>query len=228
MFTSLKKIFSATPTGGSLFLTLVISLLTLLAVGTVVVAADTTYLVSNDSEVPVRSGQGTEFKIISLLQNGEKVISLEEDGYWIKIRTATGREGWMLKRYLSSNTPPPLTDAFSLPTKTKQPTEDAEALTLAAEEKPDAAQPEAGVLPENSAPLQLENSSPSLAEQKLHSQDKELEELRGKLASVTLEKKELQENERIKWFLAGGGVLFIGWIIGLITCRSRKRKPSLL
>lgn len=226
MFTNQKKNLSTTLTGFSPILHLVISLLTLLAVSTTATAADN-YLVSNETEVPVRSGQGTEYKILSLLQKGETVVSLEEDGYWIRVRTATGREGWMLKRYLSSSTPP-IVDAFSLSTNNNQTTEPTEGISPAAEQKPNTFQLEASTLPESREPVQLENTLSPLAEQKLQEADKEMEELRGKLASVTLENKELQENERIKWFLAGGGVLVIGWIIGLITCRSRKRKPSLL
>lgn len=99
-------------TGLSPFLSLTLFILLTLLAYAPTAAADT-YSVANEAEVPVRSGQGTEYKIISLLQNGETVVSLEEDGYWIKVRTATGREGWALKRYLS--TTPSIDEAFSLP-----------------------------------------------------------------------------------------------------------------
>lgn len=219
MLTTQKKKLSTTPTPFFPFRHLVISLLTLLAVATT--AAADTYVVSSDSEIPVRSGQGTEYKIISLLQKGDSVTSLEEDGYWLRVRTATGREGWLLKRYLSSTQP--IDDAFSFPTATGNDTEE-----TSPEAEPDTFQPEAGILPENSEPLQPEETRPLLAEQQLKEADKELGELREKLAAVTLENKKLQEDERIKWFLAGGGVLIIGWLLGLISCKSRKRKPSLL
>jgi len=222
MLTTQNKKRSAPAAAFSPFLHLVLSLLiTLLAVATS--AAANTTLVSNEPEVPVRSGQGTEYKIISLLQKGETVTSLEEDVYWIKVRTATGREGWALKRYLSS--PLSIDDAFSFPTDIS---EHAKETGPADEQMPDTLHPEAAILTENPIPLQPEQTAPSLAKQQLEESGKELEELRDKLALVTLENKELQKNERIQWFLAGGGVLLIGWIIGLITCRSRRRKPSLL
>jgi len=185
-------------------------------------AADTT-LVSNEPEVPVRSGQGTEYKILSLLQKGETVTSLEETDYWIKIRTATGREGWALKRYLSA--PQSIDDAFSFPTDTSGYTQKTDP---ADEQQPDASHHEAALLPENPAPLQPEETAPSLTEQQLEAAAKERNELRDTLALVRQENEELRQNERIQWFLAGAGVLIIGWIIGLITCRSRRRKPSLL
>lgn len=222
MLTTRNKKRSAPAAAFSPFLPLVLSLLMTLLAVTSSAAADTT-LVANEAEVPIRSGQGTEYKIISLLQNGETVTSLEEDGYWIKVRTARGREGWALKRYLSL--PQSIDDAFSLATDTG---EQARETSSAAEQKPETIHPEAVLLSENSAPLQPEQATPSLAEQQLAEAGKELEELRDKLALVTLENKELQKNDRIQWFLTGGGVLLIGWIIGLITSRSRRRKPSLL
>ena len=81
-------------------------------------AATDLYSVVSDSEVPVRSSQGTASKVLTLLQNEETVTALEDAGSWIKIRTATGNEGWMLKQYLSSA--PSVDDAFTLPTKNNQ------------------------------------------------------------------------------------------------------------
>ena len=224
MVTTLKQRKSSAPIGFSSFLHLVILLLTFLACATTAVAV--TYTVSNDSEVPVRSGQGTEYKILALLQNGETVVSLEEAGYWIKVRTATGREGWMLKRYLSST--PSIDDAFTLPSTNNQAGKQPEKASPLGEQRVTTFQPEENVLAENTNPFQLENTNSPVAEQGLLEPDKELKQLRDKLAVVTRENKALREDEQIKWFLAGGGVLVIGWIIGLITCRSRRRKPSLL
>lgn len=215
------------------YLHLVMFMLISLAIATIA-AADTS-LISNEDEVPVRSGQSTEHKIISLLQKGATVTSLEEDGYWIRVRTATGREGWVLKRYLSSSDAQAIDDAFSLPTDTSSedeatsPLEEAPPETLPSEALPsDALPPESIVLPDNKEPLPPaeENSVP--LEQKLRAANKELEELRTQLTAVTIENQDLQEDKQIKWFLAGGGVLIIGWIMGLITCRTRKRRPSLL
>ncbi len=224
MFIIQKHRPATTLPGFSPFLHLTIFLLLTLLTYTPAAAAET-YSVSNESEVPVRSGQGTEYKIISLLQNGEKVASLEEDGYWIKVRTATGREGWVLKRYLSSS--PSIDDAFSLPatTETKEQTEKIATVTEQVLKTP---QPEAEVIPEALLSPQPETTDLPQIEEQQREQNQELGELRNKLAELTMENKMLREDERIKWLLAGGGLLIIGWIIGLITCKSGRRKPSLL
>jgi SH3 domain protein len=191
------------------------------------------YSVISGSEVPVRSGQGSKYKILTLLRNEETVTALEDAGYWIKIRTATGNEGWMLKRYLSNT--PSIDDAFTLPTKSDQIIEQAalpEKSVPLGEKNLQVAQSEEKI-PAEKAPSTLSKITDSLpAEPTLKEPapkaNESVEELKNKLAAATLENKELRENERLKWFLAGGGVLFVGWVIGLITCRSRKRKPSLL
>ena len=197
-------------------------------------AATDLYSVVSDSEVPVRSGQGTASKTLTVLQNEETVTALEDAGSWIKIRTATGTEGWILKRYLSNA--PSVDDAFTLPAKNnqtgKQPVPPEKSIPLGGQNL-QAAQPETKVQSEKNLPTQskITNSlttAQTRNEPEIAEANESPEELRSRLTALTLENKDLRENERIKWFLAGGGVLVCGWLIGLITCRSRKRKPSLL
>lgn len=211
------------------YLHLIIFMLISLAIATIAVAD--TSLISNEDEVPVRSGQSTEHKIISLLQKGATVTSLEEDGYWIRVRTVTGREGWVLKRYLSSSDAQTIDDAFSLPTDTNRKDE---ATSPIEEAQPETVSPKTIVPPDDKESLAPKEALPPVEEnpvsleQKLSTANKELEELRTQLTAVTIKNQDLQEDKQIKWFLAGGGVLIIGWIMGLITCRTRKRRPSLL
>jgi len=234
MFTTKKQKQATAFTGLSIFLHLLLIPLTFLICATAATATATDlYSVVSDSEVPVRDGQGTKHKILTLLQNEDTVTALEDAGAWIKIRTATGSEGWMLKQYLSST--PSIDDAFTLPTKndqtSEQPVPPVKSIP-SGEQNIHTPQSEAQVPPKKTEPLpsKITNSLPT--EQILNEPDTEAnesaEELRNKLAAVTLENMELRKDERIKWFLAGGGVFICGWFIGLITCRSRKRKTSLL
>ncbi|MCX5871390.1 MAG: TIGR04211 family SH3 domain-containing protein [Deltaproteobacteria bacterium] len=234
MVTTKKQKQATTLTGLFLFLHLLLIPPTFLICATAATATATDrYTVVSDSEVPLRDGQGAKHKILTHLQNEETVTALEDAGVWIKIRTATGSEGWMPKQYLSST--PSIDDAFTLPTKndqtSEQPAPPAKPIP-SGEQNIHAPQPEAQVPQKKTEPLQSKITNSLPTEQTLNEPGTEAnesaEELRNKLAAVTLENKELRENERIKWFLAGGGVLVCGWLIGLITCRSRKRKLSLL
>ncbi len=57
---------------------------------------------------------------------------------------------------------------------------------------------------------------------------KEIKELKQQLLILSQENTSLKEDQRTNWFLAGGGTLVIGWLLGLISCHTKKRKPSLL
>jgi len=223
MCTAKKQRRSIFLSGYPLLLLLAITLQAWIAPATTA-AADTHMVVNDSEEVPVRSGQGIEYKIVALLKNGETVTTLEETEYWIRIRTATGREGWMLKRYLSSapsiDTPPALpiqNNATSEPLKTG---------SSLNELLPAPSLPKFNITTEK--PREPEESQSSHIERKQKEQIREVEELKNKLAAVTKENEELRQDEQIKWFLAGGGVLVVGWILGLISGRARRRKPSLL
>lgn len=197
-------------------------------------AAETYSIVSDNEEVPVRSGQGTEYKILALLKNGETVTSLEETEYWIRIRTSTGREGWMLKRYLSSV--PSIDNQLSLPIQNN--TSNASNASNASSDPLKTGAPLNEAVPASPLPIfkvatektgarEMEGQIPHI-ESVQKGQIREIEELKNKLAAVTKENEELRQDEQIKWFLAGGGVLVVGWILGLISGKTRKRKPSLL
>jgi hypothetical protein len=55
-----------------------------------------------------------------------------------------------------------------------------------------------------------------------------MQKLQANLQNIQQQNEDLRRKTALTWFLAGGGVLLAGWIIGLITCRSKKRRPSLL
>ena len=222
-----QKHLSTCP-GHSPLLHFVVLLLILLAAPQTTSAMDT-YSITSDSEVPVRSGQGTEYRTVALLKNGDLISSLEEVGYWVKIRTATGKEGWVLKRYLSTATTPSTGDTVALPVDNNQ-----------------ANKPLKITPPPLTDPLQHSSQSASseIPAEKLQSspsanpvshinptqgeREKELTELRNNLAALTQENQELKDHEKTIWFLAGGGVFLVGWLFGLISAKARKRKPSLL
>ncbi len=64
-------------------------------------AAETAY-VSDVILVPVRSGAGTQFRIVHAgLPSGTRVQVMEVDGDWSRITTDNGLEGWTRNQYLS-------------------------------------------------------------------------------------------------------------------------------
>ena len=58
--------------------------------------------------VPLRSGQGNEYRIINAaLRSGTELVMLEspEGSEWSRVRTPNGTEGWIPNQYLSSEVP---------------------------------------------------------------------------------------------------------------------------
>jgi SH3 domain protein len=48
------------------------------------------------------------------------------------------------------------------------------------------------------------------------------------MSSIKEENNKLKKDESINWFLAGGGVVLVGMVIGRLSSSSRKRKSSLI
>ncbi len=66
--------------------------------------AETVY-VSEDFEITMRTGPGTDRKIISLVQSGKALEILEKGDEWSMVRDHNGKEGWVLNRYITPNQP---------------------------------------------------------------------------------------------------------------------------
>src|SRR4030042_5612234 len=64
-----------------------------------------TQYVSDELVIHLREGKGNEYKIIKMLRNGTPLNILEEAEQYLKVRTEEGLEGWVLKQYITSETP---------------------------------------------------------------------------------------------------------------------------
>ena len=189
------------------------------------------------AEIPLRSGKGNEYRIVAVIQDGSQVELLKEDGAWAMVRTSNEKKGWMPKRYLSSS--PSLKDVVaSLQVQRnqlkKQSTRISKQLDEAIETRNQYEQDlKACILGRDQIRKTYNNLKEDAADvihfkQALSETAKELQEVKHKYTIAEQENEHLRDNSRIKWFLAGGGILIVGWIIGLITTRGRKRRPSLL
>jgi len=69
-----------------------------------VVQAKTMY-VSDQVEITLRTGQGTDHKIIAMIKSGDAVEVLTPGNNWTQVRTSNGKRGWVLSRFLKSEMP---------------------------------------------------------------------------------------------------------------------------
>lgn len=193
--------------------------------------------VSEELEVDMRRGQGTRYAITRMLPSGTRVELLETDtktGY-SRIRTPSGAEGWVLSRFLQSQQPARLRlpevearhqalqqrhaelsdEVSALRTERDELKSEAERLRKSGE----ALEKELAEIREMSA------STLEIAEEnRLLSARAETAEQRA--AELETRNRDLTEQGRRGWFLAGAGVLLVGLLLGLVLPRVRWKKKS--
>ena len=197
--------------------------------------AETMY-VSDTLKVTVRSGPGTEYKILDIAESGDRVEILETGEDWTLVRLANGKEGYVTTRYLVPD--PTYAIRFDqLQAKHKSLTQQAAALleenTRLREENKQLSSvlddTEKSLKKLDDAYQQLKAGSAEFLTLKTKYQ-KVSEQLASQTQKASRLDKELSKvelNQYIKWFLAGSGVLLVGFIVGFSARRGRRR-PSLL
>jgi SH3 domain protein len=224
-----------------------LGLLILLVVSAAPALAETRY-VTDDLTITMRSGKGSEFRILKVLKTGTPVEVLEEDGNYLKIRTEDGEEGWVLAQYMTSETPKARVIA-GLKNEVSRLKSRVEAMGA----DRDALKQQMNEAQRNQASeiRDAEKSAQASRQEAVRTQQ-ELKELSGKYESLvkasgnvpglvserdrlseentrlsTVERHLKEENERIRrkvmiyWFLAGAGVFFVGWIVGKASKQRR-------
>ena len=226
---------SGTPLIFLLAFSIFLSCSTIMCSTTEVVAASR--YVQPSAEVVLRTGEGREYKVIGMVKDGDAVDLLQEGESYAMVRLADGKEGWMLKRFLSVQ-PPLSTIVESLRAENeKMKEEKKEALqkydevfaTLSqAETNLDLTISERDQINSDYQNLQLDTADVIQIKEDMLKATKENELLVQEMASLKEENNKLKKDESINWFLAGGGVLLVGMAIGRLSSTSRKRKSSLM
>lgn len=218
-----------------------VALILAIFVGTMVftcvnVLASSLY-VAPTAEIAIRRGQGTEYKIVAMVKDGVKVEVIEESEFYKKVRTRTGREGWVLSRFLSPN--PPLDSVVEKLREEKKTwqgkstivNQKIEELTLTVtttQEELKNLRLEREELAHDYETLQRDTADVVQIKQDLERTAGENGTLLEKLAVVEEQYNALKKDSTMYWFLAGAGVLIVGIILGKMPGPSRRRKSSLL
>ncbi len=193
--------------------------------------------VKPSTEVVVRRGQGTDYKVIAMVKDGTSVEFLEEGDDFTKVLLKNGKKGWILKRFLSVE--PPLNELVdSLRTQREEMlqreaknNQQLEAFTMAlgrTEQERDNAQNQTSLLQASYKKLKQDTADVVQIKTNMQKISQENTVLVQKLALLEQANETLRKDYSFKWFLAGGGVLIFGMIIGGLFRGRRKKKPSLL
>jgi SH3 domain protein len=199
------------------------------------VQAETMY-VNDVMKITMRTGPGIGHKIIAMVKSGQPVEVIDPGGEWAQVRIPSGKEGWVLRRFLTSDQPHRL-----LLTKLRQKHEALVRDHTPLVEENQTLKAENDRLSSELASSQKALSEVSSSYENLKSESAEFIKLKSdyeKTASDLAEKtklskmleaelNKLQLHSYIWWFLAGAGVLLVGFILGFSTKRQRRRSSLL-
>lgn len=187
-------------------------------------------------KVTLRTGPSIDNKIIKLIESGQRVEVVEPGQEWSLVRIFDGQEGWILNRYLipnetdklklerlkleHSNLKAKFRTTFEENSKLKTENKKLSSALAATEKALTQVRNDYESLKASSAEFLTLKSNFKKTSTKLSEQTKRADELEEKVEQLTF-------SNYISWFLAGSGVLFVGFILGFSTKRQR-RQSSLL
>jgi SH3 domain protein len=208
-----------------------------LVIGLISTAQAETRYVSDRLEIQMRTGKGTQFRILRMLPSGTALEILEldkQDGY-SRVRTSSGVEGWVLSRYLMQERAArdQLADAEKKLARLELENRKLKASLDDVQEVKGNIDSERGKLVKENRKLSQELEEIRRAASSALAIDAENTQLKSRIVAYERQAQSLQqENAGLKdrtardWFMVGAGVVILGMIIGLIIPRIRWRKKS--
>ena len=197
--------------------------------------AETVY-VSEDFEITMRTGPGTDRKIISLVESGKALEILEKGEEWSKVRTFNGKEGWVLNRYLSASQPCAMVldrvrqDYDVLAAKYKDLKgnfDELNAQKKATDADLSQNQKDRDELSTAYETLKKEAADFLKLKQRHKQMTADLDAEKTLAAKLDEENMQLKRSRIIQWVLTGGGIMLVGFFIGLFSSSRRKSRSSL-
>jgi len=197
-------------------------------------AIGATRYVTDELRISVRTGAGTQYRIIEVIGSGTRLETLEISGEWARVRTPGDKTGWVRSQYLSEQ--PIAADRLDtvrsdLQDANKRIGELEDTLTQTRTDN-EAARERIETLTREKESLEerLKEAERGL---ELHDENERLkertDELMQRVENLQAETEALAERGRREWFMIGAGVLFGGILFGIIVTRVpwRRRKDRM-
>ena len=157
--------------------------------------------VRGEIRLNLRTGPGTQFKIVGVAKTGDGVEILERQEGWTKIRihvaSGQGKEGWIPKGYLKP-TPPPTLRLAQAEEKVGQLSAELETLRQESE-----------ALRQKEAELTSEDASQAAT-----------------IAELTRDNMRLRAGDRYPEWITGASILAAGMLLGSLIYRSSTRRQQ--
>ena len=197
--------------------------------------AETKY-VSQDLTITLRTGPGTDRKIIAFPEAGTALEVVTPGEEYTEVKMANGKQGWVLTRYLTNKEP-----AYLILERLQKKHEDVLAKYEALKKRAATLDSDGQGLANDLAQTQkaLEELTVAHETLKKESQDflklkashekslKEATAARAKADELDKELQQLYSNKINTGMLYGGGLIILGFITGFIVKRPKRRSPLL-
>jgi SH3 domain protein len=199
--------------------------------------AEETRYITDEFEVTMRSGTSTSNSIVRMLRSGEAVTVLEDydDTKYSLVETAAGRQGYVLTRFLMEIPAAKQTLAELRLSYAKQQAKlDEQAVEISELKKSlDQEKADNSALTSTLRASERELSEVRSAAQETLSileQNKRLQtvvdQLRQEKTELSDTVAELTDSTRLDWFVKGGAVSLIAFVIGILVTRIRWKKQD--
>ncbi|MBW2618281.1 MAG: TIGR04211 family SH3 domain-containing protein [Deltaproteobacteria bacterium] len=187
--------------------------------------------------VTVRQGRTITSPVVGRAKSLDSVEVINVEGEWTHIRLENGAEGWMQSKYLVRQQPAGLRlgewDSQSEVLAAEIEKYGAENARLTGENEELRAELEEtfatlAQMGEEHDRISRESGEYQALQVEYETLRDELEQVRAEAERLGLSSDATLNKRRLKWFLAGGGVLLAGWVIGVISIKRRRHYDSRL
>ncbi|MBU1180577.1 MAG: TIGR04211 family SH3 domain-containing protein [Proteobacteria bacterium] len=193
--------------------------------------AETMY-VTDVLKITVREGNGSDYKIIDVLESGQEVEVISTSDEWAKVRLPNGKKGWLVGKYLTSRKAGSAaleklqekeallnTQNAALRKEINQLRDELKNINLQLAESKQAL----FVTTKSIGTLKDNPSSYAELETKFKGAEKNLSLHKSKIGNLEDELTRLLRQQNVIWLLAGAGILLVGFIIGYSARRNKRR-----
>ncbi|MCI0653708.1 MAG: TIGR04211 family SH3 domain-containing protein [Methylococcaceae bacterium] len=199
-------------------------------------AAKTVY-VTDELEILLRSGQGSQYRIVSSLESGTPLTVLKNDrgDGWTHVKTEDKKTGWVLTRFLTESPTARAqleTAARNLDSVRQENQQIKEELSALKGNNQNTATENDALLKEKNrliqevtAIRQASSEAVQIMEERDQLQERVIN-LERDLQNVKRENQTLSDSTAQDWFLIGAGVLLGGILLGLILPKLSWRRKS--
>ena len=207
----------------------------LIIIGTTALCHAQTAYVSDMLILTFRKGPGPGYPVISALKSDTHLTIIKERNGYLKVALSSGEQGWVDKSYVVTDPPKSIIIAqlkkgnAALEEKIKALSEQADQVVMAQLKKDNQS------LTQNLETLRSKYTALKAASANITGMLEENKRLKTRNASLSAtlaqqqgKNKFLFKTGMIKWFLAGVGVLLLGWVIGLSISSRQGGSGSLL